>query len=164
MSTRQRGLPLNVKKLTLGTAAYTVCTFSLAVSWHVLLFEESYESFGYFEGEPDFLLGLLAIVLQGFLLSVLFPMLKIGGTSFRRGIKFALVTGAFFWTSHVLAFVAKQKVPEVSAFIWMETAYLLLQFGLFGLIIGVIHREENQVVGRSNSGDEGRDPKNHPAG
>ena len=133
---------LNAKKLILGTIAYTVCTFSLAVGWHVLLFKERYESFGYFEGEPDFLLGLLTIVLQGILLSTLFPMLKSEGTPFRRGIKFALITGAFFWTSHVLAFVAKQKVPGVSAFIGMETAYLLLQFGLFGLIIGVIHRGE----------------------
>ena len=131
---------MNVGKLILGTAAYTICTFSLAVGWHVLLFRERYESFGYFEGEPDFLLGLLAIVLQGVLLSALFPMLRTEGTSFRRGLKFALLTGAFFWTSHVLAFVAKQTVPGVGTFIWMETAYLALQFGLFGLIIGVIHR------------------------
>ena len=135
------GYLLNAKKLILGTIAYTVCTFSLAVGWHVLLFKERYEAFGYFEGEPDFLLGLLTIVLQGVLLSTLFQMLKSEGTTFWRGIKFALITGAFFWTSHVLAFVAKQKVPGVPAFIGMETAYLLLQFGLFGLIIGVIHRE-----------------------
>ena len=127
-------------ELVLGTIAYTVCTFSLAVGWHVFLFKERYEAFGYFEGEPDFLLGLLTIVLQGVLLSALFPMLKSEGTTFRRGIKFALITGAFFWTSHVLAFVAKQRVPGVSVFIGMETAYLLIQFGLFGLIIGVIHR------------------------
>ena len=148
---------MNTRKLILGTAAYTICTFSLAVGWHVLLFQERYESFGYFEGEPDFLLGLLTIVLQGVLLSALFPMLKTEGTSFRRGIKFALITGAFFWTSHVLAFVAKQKVPEVSAFIWMETAYLLVQFGLFGLILGVIYHGEFQTDGRSNPGDEGGD-------
>ena len=155
---------MNARKLILGTAAYTVCTFSLAVSWHVLLFQERYESFGYFEGEPDFLLGLLTIVLQGVLLSALFPMLKAEGTSFRRGIKFALITGAFFWTSHVLAFVAKQKVPEVSAFIWMETAYLLVQFGLFGLILGVIYRGEIETDGRLRSGDEGGDAQNQPDG
>lgn len=148
---------INARKLILGTAAYTVCTFSLAVGWHVLLFQERYESFGYFEGEPDFLLGLLTIVLQGVLLSALFPMLKAEGTSFRRGIKFAFIAGAFFWTSHVLAFVARQKVPEVSAFIWMETAYLLVQFGLFGLILGVIYRGEIQTDGRSNPGDDGGD-------
>ena len=136
---------MNAKKLISGTAAYTICTFSLAVVWHVLLFRERYESFGYFEGEPSFLLGLLSIVLQGLLLSALFPMLKAEGSSFQRGFKFALITGAFFWTSHVLAFVAKQQVPGASAFIWMETLYLALQFGVFGLCIGFIHREEKLI-------------------
>ena len=136
---------MSAKKLVLGAAAYTVCTFSLAVAWHVLLFKERYESFGYFEGEPNFLLGLLTIVLQGILLSTLFPMLKATGSSLRRGLEFALLAGAFFWTSHVLAFVAKQEVPGVSAFIWMETIYLLLQFGAFGLIIGAIHRERRSA-------------------
>ena len=134
---------MHPKKLILGTAAYTVCTFSLAVVWHVLFFKERYESFGYFEGEPNFLVGLLTIGLQGVLLSALFPMLKPTGGSFHRGLKFALIAGAFFWTSHVLAFVAKQEVPEVSAFIWMESVYLLFQFGLFGLVLGAIHRERN---------------------
>ena len=134
---------MNAKKLILGTAAYTVCTFSLAVGWHVLLFKERYESFGYFEGEPNFLVGLLSIVLQGLLLSALFPMLKAEGSSFRRGSKFAIITGAFFWTSHVLAFVAKQQVAGTAAFVGMETLYLALQFGLFGLCIGFIHRGGN---------------------
>ena len=136
---------MDARKLILGTAAYTICTFSLAVVWHVLLFKERYESFGYFEGEPNFLLGLLTIVLQGALLSILFPMLKTKGTTLGRGLRFALITGAFFWTSHVLAFVAKQEVPGASAFIWMETLYLLLQFGVFGFCIGVIHREEKFI-------------------
>ena len=136
---------MHAKKLILGAVAYTVCTFSLAVAWHVLLFKERYESFGYFEGEPDFLLGLLTIVLQGLLLSTLFPMLKPTGSSLHRGLIFSLVVGAFFWTSHVLAFVAKQQVPGVSAFIWMETVYLLCQFGLFGVIIGAIHRERKSA-------------------
>ena len=136
---------MGAKKLILGAAAYTICTFSLAVGWHVLVFKERYESFGYPDGEPNFLVGLATIVLQGILLSMLFPMLRAEGSSFQRGLKFALIAGAFFWTSHVLAFVAKQKVPEVSAFIWMETVYLLLQFGLFGLILGAIHRQRDSA-------------------
>ena len=136
---------MHPKKLILGAAAYTVCTFSLAVVWHVLLFKERYESFGYFEGEPNFLVGLLTIVLQGILLCTLFPMLKPTGSSLHRGLKFSLVVGAFFWTSHVLAFVAKQEVPGVSAFIWMESVYLLLQFALFGLVLGAIHRERKSA-------------------
>lgn len=134
---------METKKLVLGTVGYTICTFALAVFWHVLLFEESYRSFGYFEGEPNFLLGLLTIVLQGILLSALFPMMRGGGSSFRRGLGFASLVGAFFWTSHVLAFVAKQEVPGVWTFVGMETVYLGLQFGAFGVLIGAVHRGEN---------------------
>ena len=133
---------MNIKKITLGTIAYTTGTFSLAVIWHVLLFEDRYRSFGYFEGEPSFVIGFLTILIQGVVLSALFPMVKLSGTSTARGFKFSLMIGVFFWTSHVLAFVAKQTIQDVGLFIAMETVYLALQFGLFGFLIGKIYREE----------------------
>ena len=133
---------MNAKRIMLGTIAYTIGTFSLAVVWHVLLFKARYESFGYFEGEPSFVVGFVAILLQGLILSVLFPMVKLTGTGVARGIKFSFLIGAFFWTSHVLAFVAKQTIPDAGHFIAMETLYLALQFGLFGLLIGTIYRSE----------------------
>ncbi len=132
---------MNVKKLALGTVAYTIGTFTLAIVWHVLLFEDRYRSFGYFEGEPNFVIGFLSILLQGVILSALYPMVKIAGTSIMRGIKFSFLVGAFFWTSHVLAFIAKQPVQNVDLFVAMETVYLAFQFGLFGILIGVIYRD-----------------------
>lgn len=134
---------MDVGKLVAGTAGYTICTFMLAVLWHVVLFEERYRSFGYFEGEPSFLIGFAAILLQGMLLSILFPMMNGPPNSFRRGLGFASLAGAFFWTSHVLAFVAKQETPGVWTFVGMETAYLVLQFGVFGVLLGVVHREKS---------------------
>ena len=133
---------MNLKSVVLGTVAYTIGTFSLAVGWHILLFEDRYRSFGYFGGEPSFATGFLTILLQGIVLSVLFPMVKLAGSNVIRGLKFALLLGVFFWTSHVLAFVAKQPVQNVALFITMETVYLALQFGLFGLIIGMVYRSD----------------------
>ena len=133
---------MNTRRIILGAIAYTIGTFSLAVIWHVLLFEARYESFGYFEGEPSFVVGFVTILLQGVILSVLFPMVKLTGTGVARGIKFSFLIGAFFWTSHVLAFVAKQTIQDVGQFIAMETLYLALQFGLFGLLIGTIYHAE----------------------
>ncbi len=133
-------IQVDPKKVALGTVAYTIGTFSLAVSWHVLLFEDRYQAFGYFDGEPSFVIGFLTILLQGILLSALYPIVKLTGTSVLRGLKFALLIGAFFWTSHVLAFIAKQPVQGVALFVTMETVYLALQFGLFGLLIGAIYR------------------------
>ena len=131
---------MNPKLLILGTLAYTLVTFPIAVIWHVVLFEETYNKFGYFEGEPNFLLGLITIVIQGAVLSLLFPFVKFQGNSIARGIKYALLLGMFFWTSHVLAFIAKQVVADVMTFVFMESFYLLIQFGVFGILIGYIHR------------------------
>ncbi len=133
---------MNTKKIALGTTAYTLGTFTLAVVWHVLLFGDRYRSFGYFDGEPSFVIGFVTILLQGVILSALFPMVKLSGTSILRGIKFSFLLGAFFWTSHVLAFIAKQSVQSVELFVTMETVYLALQFGLFGLLIGTIYRAD----------------------
>jgi len=129
-------------KLTLlGTLAYTLVTFPLAVIWHVVLFEEKYRSFGYFEGEPSFILGLLTIIIQGFVLSFLYPYVKFRGQGFNRGLKYSLLIGVYFWTSHVLAFVAKQVVDSSVLFVVMESFYLLIQFGVYGLLIGKIYRK-----------------------
>ena len=134
------------KKVRLGTAAYTAITFPLAVVWHLVLFKESYDAFGYFDGEPSFLLGLLTILIQGAILSWLYPRVRFGGSGPRRGLKFALAIGTFFWTSHVLAFVAKQAVQDASQFVAMETVYLALQFGIFGVLISLIYRRDQRIA------------------
>jgi hypothetical protein len=136
---------MNIKTTLLGALAYTLVTFPLAVIWHVVLFEEQYRAFGYFNGEPSFALGLLTIVIQGFMLSLLFPLFKISGNSVSSGIKYALLIGVFFWSSHVLAFVAKQVVDSSMLFIVMETFYLLLQFSIYGVLIGLIHSKQNEA-------------------
>lgn len=128
-------------KVVYGTIAYTIGTFTLAVIWHILLFENQYRAIGYIESEPNFVIGFITILMQGVLLSTFFPLFRIGGSGVIRGLKFSLLIGAFFWTSHVLAFVAKQDVQHITMFIAMETIYLALQFGLFGVLIALIYRQ-----------------------
>ena len=129
---------MNYKSTLFGMLAYTVITFPLAVVWHVVLFEEKYRAFGYFEGEPNFILGLVTIIIQGGTLSFLYPFVAFTGNKIIRGLKYSLLIGLFFWSSHVLAFVAKQVVASSLSFVIMESFYLLLQFGLYGILIGII--------------------------
>lgn len=133
--------------ITYGTLAYTLVTFPLAVVWHVVLFKALYMGFGYFEGEPNFALGLLTIVLQGLVLSWLYPRVTLAGTGAARGLKYALIAGLFFWTSHVLAFVAKQTMDEPLVFVVMESFYLLLQFGIYGVLVGLIFKRSFEAGG-----------------
>ena len=131
---------MQLKNVLLGTFAYTAVTFPLAAVWHAALFSELYHSMGYFDGEPRFLLGLMSIFIQGLVLSALFPYVDFKGSWINRGIKYSLLIGIFFWTSHVLAFIAKQTIQSPLIFVAIETLYLLLQFGTFGVLIGLIHR------------------------
>lgn len=128
-------------QIILGTAAYTLVTFPLAVLWHIVLFEEKYRTFGYFQGEPVIVIGFLAIIIQGAILSSLYPYVAFKGEGIVRGLKFALTIGVFFWTSHVLAFVAKNLINNPAAFVAVESFYLLLQFGIYGFFIGLIYRK-----------------------
>ena len=133
-----------LKPVLLGTAAYTLVTFPIAIIWHILLFEQLYLSFSYIEGEPSFLLGFITILIQGFVLSVFYPYVSLAGRPLVRGIKYALLLGVFFWTSHVLAFIAKQSIVNPLLFIAMESFYLLLQFGIYGGLIGLIYQNQER--------------------
>jgi len=143
---------MRVGNIVLGTLAYTAVTFPIAVVWHLVLFKEKYAAFGYFSGEPNILLGFISIVIQGAVLSALFPRVLFAGTPVMRGLKFSAMIGTFFWTSHVLALVAKQEVPGAPLFVVMETGYLGVQFGIFGLLIALIHERRRSEVPASVQG------------
>ena len=131
---------MDYRKIALGALAYTLVTFPLAVIWHVIAFEQQYQAFRYIEGEPSFVIGFVTILLQGIIMSALYPRVSLAGSALVRGLKYGLILGAFFWTSHVLAFVAKREMADTGLFIAMESVYLLLQFGIYGALIGLTYR------------------------
>ncbi len=130
---------MDLRKFALASSAYVFVTFPIAAIWHLVVMKDLYTRFGYFDGEPNLALGFLSILMQGLLLSLLFPMVRLTGSTIKRGLKFALIIGLFFWTSHVLAFVAKQSIPSAMLFVAVESVYLTLQFGAFGILLGLIH-------------------------
>ncbi len=127
-------------KILLAAAGYIVIVFPLALGWHIGLFKEKYEGFGYFSGEPNIPVGLATIIIQGVALALIYPFFHTGSAGFARAFQFAGLMGLFFWTSHALALVAKQNVPNAVSFIAMETGYLAVQFGLFALVLGSLYR------------------------
>lgn len=127
----------NKKPIATAALAYLLATFPLAIVWHLILFKGVYEEIGYIaRDEPIFAFGFLAILIQGFIMSSAYPMFSRGNYSPSGGLRYALAVGLFFWTSHVLAFAAKGDVHRLDLFIPLETAYLAIQFGVFGLILG----------------------------
>ena len=76
-------------------------------------------------------------MLQGALLSFLYPRFVGGEASIAAGVRFALGAGFFLWTSQVLAATAKHHVSSIPLFLGIETAYFAAQFLLVGLAFGL---------------------------
>ncbi len=133
-----------MKQILLVAAGYIVIVFPLALIWHLGLFKEKYHSFGYFSGEPNIPVGLMTIAIQGLALACIYPYFHTGSGGFVRSFQFVSLIGVFFWTSHVLALVAKQNVPNAPAFIVMETGYLVMQFAFTALLLGAVYRGVEQ--------------------
>jgi hypothetical protein len=133
----------------LGAGAYLGVTFPLAILWHVVAFRPTYDQLGYFERDPIFALGFLAILVQGLLLSYSYAWLFPQRRGFSSAIRFASVAGVFFWSCHVVAHAAKQQVGSIGLFFAIETCYLALQFGLFGTLLGLLYRGESARESRA---------------
>ncbi len=129
------------KKFVMGAVAYIVLTFPLAVVWHIVLFEDTYRALGYFAREqPSFVLGFVSIATQGVILSAVYPLLVRRPDSWRDNLRFGLLMGGFLWSSHVAGDAAKFEISPLPQYFAMETFYLGLQFGLFGVAVWLIHR------------------------
>jgi hypothetical protein len=135
-----------IKKIILGTLAYTIITFIIAIMWHIVLFKDRYLAFGYFKGEPNMLIGFLTILIQGIILTYLYNFFLFTGSNLVKSMRYVLIVGLFFWTSHVLALVAKQNVENAIQFILMESFYLAIQFGIFGICLAIIHKKKEKQL------------------
>ena len=72
--------------------------------------------------------------------SLLYPHLTFKGSVVARGLEYSLLIGLFFWTSHVMAFVVKQIVTSPVVFIAMQSQYFVMQFTIYGVLIGLIYK------------------------
>ncbi|MCI0527879.1 MAG: hypothetical protein L0Y56_10625 [Nitrospira sp.] len=136
-----------MKRVVLGAFAYLMITFPLAVVWHIVAFKSIYGSLGYFSREePNFALGFLSVAIQGTLLSYGYPLFCPRNRDIWSAIKYVALAGTFFWTCYVVASAAKQEISSVLLFFTLETAFLLLQFGFFGLVICNNHSYNNNRI------------------
>ncbi len=125
-------------QILLGTLAYIIVTFPLAVLWHMKIFRTKYMAWGYFGEDVKPILGLSAMIVQGVVLSYGYSVLNIARSSLFSGICYSLVMGLFLWSAHVLAAMGKSSKVRHFEFFAMETVYLAIQFAVYGVAISYI--------------------------
>ncbi|MGE0525479.1 MAG: DUF1761 domain-containing protein [Bdellovibrionales bacterium] len=128
------------KKFVYATLFYSVVTMVHGFTWHFTFFSEIYHGLGIYNREPPIIpLGFASMILQGLILAFLYPRYYRGGSPLAEGVKFGLVMGTFLFSVSTLANAAKIQVSSMSTWLFIQTAFHLIQFVLVGAGIGLIY-------------------------
>jgi len=139
---------MDMKKYGLAVLAYVFCTFLIAAPWHLVLFKSLYDELAIFtRKEPLIPLGLASMLMQGLVLSYLYPLFARGTHSMKTGAAFGVLMGVLLASSAVFAEAGKQNVTSLSTWLALESVYYLLQFTIVGAVMGMIYAKGAPVHG-----------------
>ena len=126
-------------KHALAVLAYIVATFAVQATSHFAVATDHYAAVSYMRQEPNFPLGLLAMLVQGIAFSYLFSKTADAGRSVFAGVKFAWLGGSVLVSYIALAEAAKYTVPAVSSWLVTEIASGFVQFTIYGVLLGLVY-------------------------
>lgn len=139
---------MDMKKYGLAVLAYVVCTFLIAAPWHLVFFKPVYDDLAIFtRKEPLIPLGLVSMLMQGLVLSYLYPLYAQSRHSVRTGAMFGLLMGVLLASSAVFAEAGKQNVTSLPTWLVLESVYFLLQFAAVGAVMGAIYSKGEPAHG-----------------
>ena len=134
-------------KFTLTALAYIVPTMFLGYVWHLIIFKDVYDSLGiYNRAEPIIPLGFFSMIVQGCIIAYLYPYYARAHSSILKALVFSLIIGLFLFSVSTLANAAKIHVTSMAKWLLIQIAFHLLQFGVAGLLIGLVNRQKQGSV------------------
>lgn len=137
-----------IPRFILTALAYIIPTMFLGYTWHLIIFKDYYDSLGiYNRVEPIIPLGFASMIIQGLIIAYLYPYFPKNKSSITTAIKFSLVMGLFLYSVSTLANGAKINVTSMQNWIFIQTAFHLLQFVIAGLLIGLINTDRKTTNG-----------------
>jgi hypothetical protein len=116
--------------LLVGSVLFLIVVFPLGYAWHLVVFKSRFEAMGYLgRDQPVIALGIAAMAIQAVATAVLFSLLTVQLPVIPAAATAVGLLTVVIWSVQVFAHAAKFKV-EVLPFLWLETAYFVVQFVL----------------------------------
>lgn len=85
--------------------------------------------------------GIVSMLIQGVIWSVLYGRLFAGEPVLRGALKFAALACPLAWSFLVLAVGAKHQMASVSGYVQIETAFVLIQYAVVSPLIAAVYRQ-----------------------
>lgn len=132
--------PRSPAAVGLTVVAYVATTFAVQGTSHFMINARHYAEIPIMRAEPVIFMGIISMVVQGLIFAYLYPAFTRGASSIRQGVTFSLTMGAFLASYIILAEAGKYAIPSILSWIAVEASTALVQFALFGVWLGLIHR------------------------
>jgi len=124
----------------LAILAYVVATFATQAVSHFGVNAAHYAAVTYLRAQPLFALGILSMLIQGSIMAYLYAQLPGAGRSIGHAVCFAWLVGGILVSYEALAEAGKYTVPALGSWIAVEAAAGVVQFTLYGALLGWVHR------------------------
>jgi len=128
-------------KHLLSVIAYIVVSFAVQGLNHFVINKAHYDEISFARAEPVVQLGILAMVIQGSILSFALAKLAPSKVKMVDGLLVSLAFGLFLASYIALAEPAKYAAPSISSWFLTESIASTIQFVVFGLVLGAIHKK-----------------------
>ena len=138
-------MPRNVARVALTVVAYMAATFGVQGASHFAVNSDHYAAIAIMRSEPIIPMGLASMVAQGLIFAWLFPIFNRGPRPVRNGIVFSCTLGAFLASYIVLGEAGKYSIPSIGSWIAVEGSVAAVQYILFGVLLGLLHRRTGPV-------------------
>ena len=127
-------------RIALTVVAYVVTTFAVQGTSHFAINADHFAAIPIMRTEPILPLGIAAMVIQGLVFGWLYPVYANGASTLRKAIGFSWLIGGFLASYIVLGEVGKYAIPSISSWIGVELSAAFVQYTLFGVCLGLVHR------------------------
>lgn len=128
-----------MKKRILAILAYMIPTFPLGFFWHLTIFAGYYKSLHVYREDIVIPFGVVSMLIQGIVWSVVYERLFAGETILKGAAKFSLLACSLAWSFMVLAVSAKHQMSSVTGFLLIETAFILVQYITVSPLIAAVY-------------------------
>jgi hypothetical protein len=126
--------------VALTVLAYVIVTFGVQGASHFALFAGHFAAIPIMRAEPVIAMGVGSMLIQGTLFALLFPTFQRGSNAVWDGVKFSWALGGFLASYIVLGEAGKYAIPSIPSWIGVEGSVAFVQYTLFGVLLGLIHR------------------------
>jgi len=127
-------------KHILSIIGYIIGTFAVQATSHFAVFKAHYDAMPFTRPDPIFAFGIAIMIIQGAVLSFIYANSQFNNGKMVGALILSWLIGAVLVSYEALAEVAKYNIPDIAAWVGIETLTGAIQFTLIGLLLYYAHR------------------------